>query len=701
MLSDKYIDFAALIENNPDIKQAVSNVNHELITRRGNKPSICNVFLNEYNTLRESDEFTFNIDKEAKKRLPDIINNKVQYVEAISSPDSSYKEKYHKRRNIGIVFSGGPAPGGHNVIAGFYHAAKKANAESSIFGFLLGPDGIVENEYVEITDSIVDEYNNLGGFGMIKTGRAKIDSKNKMALSRETFKKLKLDALVVVGGDDSNTNAAFLAQEMYKDGIQIIGIPKTIDGDIQVRDSKGTVLCAISFGFHTAALAFANAISNLCTDCSSDVKYWHICKVMGRVASHLALEVALQTHANITLIGEDLADYTDKRRIEKATREGTVDYTAFGMTLRHLSRVICDGIVRRAAVGKNYGVMVIPEGILEFINEIQVFIIKFNTIIAQYNSTHDTDFHTNFPLLDDKLEYLRRLAKTSREEGIFTIWNTRDDDLFNDIPAFFQEGLLMERDSHGNFQFSQVETDKVLMGLVKDYLDILKEKGQYKIGISSNYYRKALEKGNLDPDFFGPALFKNYKDEFLIVKESITSVKTLKQVLVKDGIIGESDQIPPNVEKVFKKSVPIFKTQVHFYGYDGRGNDPSGFDCVYAYNLGLTAFSLVANGATGQMAAIKNLEKEFALWEPIGIPIASLMHIEERKGKLDLVLEKTLVDVNSPCFKIVKALREKWLGAFPGEDDYRKPGPIRFVGKCEDERPLTFVLNELAKSGLD
>ncbi len=180
MLNDKYIDFAALIENNPDIKQAVSNVNHELITRRGNKPSICNVFLSEYNTLRESDEFTFNIDKEAKKRLPDIINNKVQYVEAISSPDSSYNEKYRKRRNIGIVFSGGPAPGGHNVIAGFYHAAKKANAESSIFGFLLGPDGIVENEYVELTDGIVDEYINLGGFGMIKTGRAKIDSKEKM-----------------------------------------------------------------------------------------------------------------------------------------------------------------------------------------------------------------------------------------------------------------------------------------------------------------------------------------------------------------------------------------------------------------------------------------------------------------------------------------------------------------------------------------
>ena len=701
MQGEESVKFAHLIEKNPIIQKVISNVNHELVARRENKPSVCKVFLNEFTKLKDTDEFVFEIHKEAKRCLPDIIGNKVQFVEGVSSPDGSFREKYCSKRNIGIVFSGGPAPGGHNVIAGLYDAAKKANPESRIYGFLLGPDGIVENEYVELTDGIVDAYRNLGGFGMIKTGRAKIDSKEKMHLSKETCRKLKLDAIVIVGGDDSNTNAAFLAQEMYKDGVQIIGVPKTIDGDIQVRDSKGTALCAISFGFHTAALAFANAISNLCTDSNSDVKYWHICKVMGRVASHLALEVALQTHANITLIGEDLADYTDSRRIEKAKKDGTPDYMAFGMTLRHLSRVICDGIVRRAAVGKNYGVMVIPEGILEFINEIQVFIIKFNTIIAQYNSTHDTDFHTNFPILEDKLEYLRRLAKTSREEGTFTIWNTRDDDLFNDIPAFFQEGLLMERDSHGNFQFSQVETEKVLMGLVKDYLNILKEKGQYKIGISKVYYAKTLEKGNLNPDMFGPVLFNSYEDEFLIMKETITSVKTLKQALVRDGIIQESDKIPAEVEKIFKKSIPSFKTQVHFYGYDGRGNDPSGFDCVYAYNLGLTAFSLTANGATGQMAAIKNLEKEFEKWEPIGIPIAPLMHIEERKGKLDLVLEKTIVDVNSPCFQIVKALREKWLGAVAGEDDYRRPGPIRFVGKCEDDRPLTFVLNELAKRSLD
>jgi pyrophosphate--fructose-6-phosphate 1-phosphotransferase len=701
MKGEERVKFANLLEKNPGIQKVTSNVNHELVTRRRNMPSICKVFLSGFTKLEGTDEFVFEINSEAKIRLPDIIGNRVQFVEDAGSLEGFSRNLYCKKRNIGIVFSGGPAPGGHNVIAGIYDAAKKANHESAIYGFLLGPEGIVENEHIELNGDIVDAYRNLGGFGMIKTGRAKIDSKTKMNLSRETCKKLNLDALVIIGGDDSNTNAAFLAQEMYNDGVQIIGVPKTIDGDIQVRDSKGKVLCAISFGFHTAALAFANSISNLCTDSSSDVKYWHICKVMGRVASHLALEVALQTHANITLIGEDLADYTDLRRIEKAIKDGSSDYTAYGMTLRHLSRVICDGIVRRAAVGKNYGVMVIPEGILEFINEIQVFIIKLNTIIAQYNSTHDNDFHTKFPLLEDKLDYLRRLAKTSREEGTFTIWSTRDDDLFNDIPAFFQEGLLMERDSHGNFQFSQVETDKVLMGLVKNYLDILKEKGQYKTGVSEAYYRKTLEKGNLNPDLLGPVLFRNYGSEFLIVKETITSVKTLKQALVKDGIIQENDSIPAEAEKIFKKSIPSFKTQAHFYGYDGRGNDPSGFDCVYAYNLGLTAFSLIANGSTGQMAAIKNLEKEFDFWEPIGIPIAPLMHIEERKGKPELVLEKTLVDVNSPCFQIVKALREKWLGAFPGEDDYRRPGPIRFVGKCEDERPLTFVLNELVKNSWD
>jgi len=684
---------------NPEVKKATSNINKEMVERRENIPPKCNVFTSSYTILKDNDHFKFSIDREARKLLPDIIDNKVQSIVGLDSPEESFKAGYCKKRNIGIVFSGGPAPGGHNVIAGLYNAAKNANPETGIYGFLLGPDGIIENEAIEITGSLVDEYRNLGGFTMIKTGRAKIDTKEKMSLSKETCKKLGLDALVIVGGDDSNTNAAFLAQELIEDDIQVIGVPKTIDGDIQVRDADGNVLCAMSFGFHTAARAFANAISNLCTDSSSDVKYWHICKVMGRVASHLALEVALQTHANMTLIGEDLSNYTDKKRAEKAEKEGTVDYHAYGMTLRHLSRVICDGIVRRAAVGKNYGVIVIPEGVLEFINEIQIFIIKLNTIIAEYNQTHDTDFHADFPALEDKLEYLRRLARRARENASFSIWNTRDDDLFNDIPEFFQEGLLMERDSHGNFQFSQVETEKVLMGLVKDYLNILKENGTYKIGIDKSYYRKTFEKGGLDPDYFGPILFKNYDDaKFLLIKASIISVKTLRQALEKEGAISKDEKISAPVEKIFQKSVPKFKTQIHFYGYDGRGNDPTRFDCNYTYNLGLTVFSLIANGSTGQMAAIMNLEKAFSKWEPIGIPIAPLMHLEERKGKLALVLEKSIVDVNSASFRIVKALREKWLAAVPGEDNYRRPGPIRFTGKSEEDRPITLVLNALDRS---
>lgn len=681
----------------PEVEKVTANKNPELIERRQYKPPVCAAFLKPYTILTDSDQYKFEIDGEARKQLPKIINNKLQTIHGTTLPGEAEKTAFSKKRNIGIVFSGGPAPGGHNVIAGIFDAAQKANPESRLFGFLLGPDGIIEGQYVELTRELVDNYRNIGGFTMIKTGRTKIDTPKKMALSRETCKRLGLDALVVVGGDDSNTNAAFLAQEMFDDHIQVIGVPKTIDGDIQVRDATGKTLCAMSFGFHTAARGFALEISNLCTDCSSDVKYWHICKVMGRVASHLALEVALQTHANITLIGEDLCDYVDHRRLSKADpTHSDIDYSAYGMTLRHLSRVVCDGIVRRAAAGKNYGVIVIPEGVLEFINEIQVFIIKLNMIIAEYNHTHDKDFHTTFLLLEEKLDYLRRLGRDIRGESARGIWNSRDDELFNDLPQFFQEGLLTERDSHGNFQFSLVETDKVLMGLVTDYLNILKEKGEYKIGIHRAYYEETLKKGGLDPDFFGPILFKNYPNaDYYIVKPDIISQKTLKQAIVKGQAIKEAQDTPAAIAKIYTASVPKFKTQSHFYGYDGRGSDPTRFDCIYTYNLGLTVFSLIANGATGQMAAIQNLEKDFSQWEPIGIPIAPLMHLEERQGKLSLVIEKSLVDIHSPAFQVVKAFREKWLAASHGDDDYRHPGPIRFTGMSEEDRPITLMLNDL------
>ncbi len=680
----------------PAVMDAIADVNLELKERIAYQPPVCEVFERAFTSLQDDLQYQFEIDKESKRQLSHIIDNCVQRVVGADTADEKTRSRFGKARTIGIVFSGGPSPGGHNVIAGVFDAAKKANPKTRIIGFLMGPDGIIESDYIEIDKALVDRYRNVGGFTMIKTGRTKIDNQKKMRLSRETCKKLNLDALVVVGGDDSNTNAAFLAQEMVPHGIQVIGVPKTIDGDIQVCDANGKVLCAMSFGFHTAARAFSQAIANLCTDASSDVKYWHVCKVMGRVASHLALEVALQTHANMTLIGEDLADYVDEARLEKAKKDGVVDYTAYGMTLRHLSRVICDAIMDRAAVGKNYGVLVVPEGVLEFINEIQVFIIKLNTIIAYYNKMHDKDFHTAFTTLDDKLEYLRRLVRGIRKDISHNVWNARDDELFNDIPAFFQEGLLTERDSHGNFQFSQVKTEKVLLDLVKDYLDILKEKGRYKIGVKDEMFVRTLKMVGLDPEKYGPVLFENWKENsFLMIKQSIISKKTLKAALIKADLLGDEENIPSSIERVYEQSVPKFKTQTHFYGYDGRGSDPTRFDCVYTYNLGRTVFSLIANGATGQMAAILNLEQDFSHWRPIGIPIAPLMHLEERKGKLELVLEKSIVDVDSPAFQVVKDFRETWLAATPGEDHYRHPGPIRFTGSSEEDRPITLLLNAL------
>ncbi len=685
---------------NDALMEAASHVmsddSMDTLARRSFSPRKIDMFNRNYSTLTSRAEFQFIKNMEAERLLPGIINNPVQEVMGADAIGADGEANFHKQRNVGVVFSGGPAPGGHNVIAGLYDEIKRYNGDSRIFGFLQGPDGLLESRYIEITGKLVDRYRNLGGFTMIKTGRTKIDSGEKMEKALVTCKGLNLDALVIIGGDDSNTNAAFLAQHFKSSGIKVIGIPKTIDGDIQVQTDDGQTLCAVSFGFHSAARAFARNISNLSNDGSSDVKYWHVCRVMGRVASHLTLESALQTHVNLALIGEELADYVNQDRLDKAEKNGEVDYNAYGITLRHLSRVICDIIVRRAAYGKNYGVMIIPEGILEFINEIQVFIIKLNKIIAEYNKIHDIDFHHSFPNLSGKLDYLRRIAQgmidTTSE---FPIWNMRDDELFNQLPNFFKEGLLVERDGHGNFQFSQVETERIIMGMVREYLDVLKEQGVYKIGIKRSDYVTFMSAARMDAEMFAPALFKNPQDEYVLVKPEIISMKTLKAALVNDGMIDAQEALPQALVEIFKKSEPDFKIQTHFYGYDGRGSDPTYFDCNYAYNLGLTAFHLIAGNATGQMAAILNLEQDFENWIPIGIPIARLMHLEERKGKLDLVIEKSIVDLESNAFKVFQAFRENWVAADAKPDRFRNSGPVQFAGDNEEDRPLMLKLNAL------
>ncbi len=681
--------------NHPIATTVTADLNSETFARRSFSPKKIKIFTRGYSLLEDQPHYRFTNDKEAQKVLPDIICNPVQKVTIGDEVSEAQKQAFSKKRNIGVVFSGGPAPGGHNVIAGLFDEVKRYNPESKMFGFLMGTDGLIESKHMEITRELVDAHRNMGGFSMIKTGRTKIDSDKKMDASLKTCMNLALDALVVIGGDDSNTNAAFLAQHYKKFGIKVIGVPKTIDGDIQVSTDDGDVLCAISFGFHSAARAFSQNISNLATDCESTVKYWHICKVMGRVASHLTLETALQTHATLSLIGEELADYVDQDRLVKAKENNTTDYNAFGITLRHLSRLICDTIVKRAAVGKNYGIMIIPEGILEFINEIQVFIIKLNKIIAEYNTIHDIDFHRAFPGLADKLEYLRWISQGMIDKSPFPIWNLRDDELFNQLPPFFREGLMVERDLHGNFQFSQVKTEKMIMDMVKEYLGVLKEQGVYKIGIKNTAYKAIMLANGLDPKLYETTLFGNPKADYLLVKETIISQKTLKQALVSNELMEPEESVPGPIVQVFKNSQPNFKTQTHFYGYDGRGTAPSHFDCNYTYNLGLTAFHLIAGNATGQMAAIRNLEMDFDQWEPIGIPIAKLMHLEERKGRLELVIEKSLVDLNSNGFRVFKALRDKWVAADQGEDYYRQPGPIRFAGDTEEDRPISLVLNSI------
>lgn len=368
------------------------------------------------------------------------------------------------------------------------------------------------------------------------------------------------------------------------------------------------------------------------------------------------------------------------------------------MTLRGLSRRICDGMVRRAAGGKNYGIVVIPEGILEFINEIQTLIIKLNGIIADYNAAHDRTFHMDLPRLEDKLEYLRKLAQQSHARGEISVWNVRDDDLFRDIPSFFQEGLLMERDQHGNFPFSQVKTEEVILGLVREYLNLLRDRGEYKVGIERGYFEKTLKKAGLDPSAYGPVLFSNFAtaDHYLRLKPVIISLKTLGRELDHAGLVAEGEKLPAAVQKIYKKSVPDLKTQTHFFGYDGRGSDPTRFDCMYTYNLGLTVFSLVANGATGQMAAIRNLERGFAQWEPLGVPIAPLMHLEERGGKLNLVIERSLVDLDSPAFHVYRERRERWLAAGEDEPDlYRRPAVTYLGVDSEEELPITLALNAI------
>lgn len=329
---------------------------------------------------------------------------------------------------VGVVLSGGPAPGGHNVIAGLFDTLKAANKESALLGFLKGPKGLIENKHKELTAEFIAPFRNTGGFNMLMSGRDKIEKPADLARCEETVKGL--DGLVIIGGDDSNTNAAVLAEHILAKGMKtrVIGVPKTIDGDMKNREIE------TSFGFDSAAKTYSELIGNICRDAQSSVKYWHFIRLMGRSASHITLECALQTHPNLALISEEVQD-------QKMTLGAVVDK-------------VVEVILKRAHAGKKYGIALVPEGLPEFIPEIKALILELGKILGENEHAglrHLESLHSH----EERVHYLnKRLTDHSAR-------------VYGQLPTDIQE-MLLKPDEHGNIPLSQVETERLLIDMAMD-----------------------------------------------------------------------------------------------------------------------------------------------------------------------------------------------------------------------------------------
>ncbi len=345
-----------------------------------------------------------------------------------------------KKQVVGVILSGGQAPGGHNVITGLYDALKATDKDNVLLGFKGGPDGLLYNNFVEFDDAFIDAYRNTGGFDIIGSGRTKLETPEQFAIVAENAKKNGLTAIVIIGGDDSNTNAATLAEYMAANntGVQVIGCPKTIDGDLKNEDIEA------SFGFDTATKTYSELIGNIERDANSAKKYWHFIKVMGRSASHVALECALETQPNICLIGEEVA--------------------AKKMSLAEITNYIADAVETRGNNGENFGVAIIPEGIVEFVPEFSALIAEINELLAG----EKTEQFNALPDWNAKYEFI----KAGLTDASFKV--------FDILPAGIQQQLFLERDPHGNVQVSLIESEKLFSEMVKAELAKRKTAGTYK-----------------------------------------------------------------------------------------------------------------------------------------------------------------------------------------------------------------------------
>ena len=371
-----------------------------------------------------------------------------------------------KKQVVGVILSGGQAPGGHNVITGLYDALKATNPDNVLYGFKGGPDGLLKNDYVVFDDAFIDAYRNTGGFDIIGSGRTKLETKEQFAIVAENAKQNGLTAIVIIGGDDSNTNAATLAEYMAANntGIQVIGCPKTIDGDLKNEDIEA------SFGFDTATKTYSELIGNIERDANSAKKYWHFIKVMGRSASHVALECALETQPNICLIGEEVKEKK--------------------MSLSSIANYIADSVEKRAANGDNFGVAIIPEGIVEFVPEFSVLIAEINELLAGSK----TDGFNALPSWNDKYEFIKN-GLTPASFAVFDL-----------LPVGIQQQLFLERDPHGNVQVSLIESEKLFSALVKDELAKRKAAGTYSGKFSPlhhffGYEGRCAFPSNFDADY--------------------------------------------------------------------------------------------------------------------------------------------------------------------------------------------------------
>ncbi len=369
-----------------------------------------------------------------------------------------------KKMNVGIILSGGQAPGGHNVICGLFDTVKKLNPENKLYGFLMGPGGLVDHNYMELTADIIDEYRNTGGFDMIASGRTKLEEVDQFEKGYEIIKQLDIQAIVIIGGDDSNTNACVLAEYYAAKnyGVQVIGCPKTIDGDLK-NDQIET-----SFGFDTATKTYSELIGNIERDCNSARKYWHFIKLMGRSASHIALECALQCQPNLCIISEEVE--------------------AKDQTLNDIVEQICNAVVARAEKNLNYGVVLVPEGLIEFIPAIGRLIEELNDLLAAHGSEYKD--------LEAEAQRAYILAHLSKENAA----------TFETLPESVAHQLSLDRDPHGNVQVSLIETEKLLSEMCEAKLAKWAKEGKYKGKFATlhhffGYEGRCAAPSNYDADY--------------------------------------------------------------------------------------------------------------------------------------------------------------------------------------------------------